>query len=42
MIKDMLEILVIVNVDVINHVILENIQIMKVVNVEKNDRQISG
>ena len=35
-IKDLFEILAIVNVNVINHVMLENIQIMKIVNGEKD------
>ena len=34
-IKDLFGILAIVNVNVINHVMLENIQIIKVVNAEK-------
>ena len=36
--KDLFVILVIVNVSVINHVILENIWIMKIVTVEKKRR----
>ena len=35
-IKDLIGILVIVNVNVINHVMLENIQIIKTVSVEKD------
>ena len=35
-IKDLFGILAIVNVNVINHVMLENIQIMKTVNAEKD------
>ena len=34
-VRDIFGILVIVNVNVINHLILENIQTMKIVNVEK-------
>ena len=36
MIQDLFGILVIVNVNVINYMMLENIQIMKIVNVERN------
>ena len=35
-IKDLFGILVIVNLNMANHVVLENIQIMKIVNVEKS------
>ena len=35
-INDLFEILVIVNVSVINHVMLENIETIKVVKVKKN------
>ena len=35
-IKDLFGILVIVNLNMTNHVVLENIQIMKIVNVEKS------
>ena len=35
-IKDLFGILVYVDVDVINHVTKDNIQIMKIVNVERN------
>ena len=40
-ITDLFGILAIVNVNVINHVMLENIQIMKIVNVEKVNWYIS-